>query len=525
VTFDQDHYEVLGVSEDASEAEIEKAFYQKVREHPPEQDEEGHKRIREAYDVLNNQDSRDEYDALRRSGGQINQLREEAERILNQENPDFDAAIKKLKKAVVLGGEIGLLRNQLGSAYLQSGRPADALEQFNKAIELDQETSDNYVLNRGRALRELGRLDEAERAFLNVWEGSEGDYAAARTLAGVLISQEKFDEAHEVLDTAIWADEKLDFEDFFCYHDKLQLYVLEGKTKVLAEELETVKDLPETKDDETFAAYMLASTAQDLGEIHAYSLARDFMAAAIELDPDNPRLRKLRGFIQEEAELQESVEEINESTSTHEVIKHVVSVCYQAHLQVFEKEEEEHRLGEAGKVLKNALTADPHNKEIKESARIIKEKYPEVYGLNEDVYESILSAPNATYYVDDCPHCGDPIRFEKGSSGRGTCTGCFEEIKISGTEVRPVSTATQTSTDSSESSTAKSRGSSDDSEEKSSGRRGSADDKMKESTNGGIFSSKRFWFWTAVIVGFMIPPHVYGFWVLLAGLFLSPFFD
>jgi curved DNA-binding protein CbpA len=142
VTFDQDHYEVLGVSEDASEAEIEKAFYQKVREHPPEQDEEGHKRIREAYDVLINQDSRDEYDALRRSGGQINQLREEAERLLNQENPDSDAAIKKLKKAVVLGGEIGLLRNQLGSAYLQGGRPADALEQFNKAIELDQETSE-----------------------------------------------------------------------------------------------------------------------------------------------------------------------------------------------------------------------------------------------------------------------------------------------------------------------------------------------------------------------------------------------
>jgi len=52
VTPDQNHYEVLGVSEDASESEIQKAFYRKVRERPPEQDSEGYERIRKAYDAL-----------------------------------------------------------------------------------------------------------------------------------------------------------------------------------------------------------------------------------------------------------------------------------------------------------------------------------------------------------------------------------------------------------------------------------------------------------------------------------------
>jgi len=52
VTPDQNHYEVLGVSEDASESEIQKAFYRKVRERPPEQDPEGYERIRKAYDAL-----------------------------------------------------------------------------------------------------------------------------------------------------------------------------------------------------------------------------------------------------------------------------------------------------------------------------------------------------------------------------------------------------------------------------------------------------------------------------------------
>lgn len=48
----QGRYEVLGIPINASISEIEKAFYRKVREHPPEQDPEEHNRIRKAYDAL-----------------------------------------------------------------------------------------------------------------------------------------------------------------------------------------------------------------------------------------------------------------------------------------------------------------------------------------------------------------------------------------------------------------------------------------------------------------------------------------
>jgi hypothetical protein len=251
-------------------------------------------------------------------------------------------------------------------------------------------------------------------------------------------------------------------------------------------------------------------------------LAQDFIAVAIELDPGNPRLKKLREFIQENADLQESVKEINEFKEIHEVIKHVVSSCYQVYLRVFEKEEAEDKLDEMYELLENALTVDPHNKEIKESARTIKEEYPEVYGLNDDVFESILSAPVAALRVDDCPHCGDPVQFEKGSSGRGTCSGCSGDIRISGTEVRPVSTATQTSTGRSGTATVGSRGSTTDTTEKSS-RSGKSEKSLEEASSGGVFSSKLFWL--AVVVGFLIPPHIYGVAILIGGAILDSFLE
>jgi curved DNA-binding protein CbpA len=45
-------YQVLGLTREASEAEIKQAYFALVREHPPERDPAGFKRIRAAYEKL-----------------------------------------------------------------------------------------------------------------------------------------------------------------------------------------------------------------------------------------------------------------------------------------------------------------------------------------------------------------------------------------------------------------------------------------------------------------------------------------
>jgi len=45
-------YEVLGVTEEASEEQIRKSYLEKVRQSPPERDPDGFKEIRRAYGVL-----------------------------------------------------------------------------------------------------------------------------------------------------------------------------------------------------------------------------------------------------------------------------------------------------------------------------------------------------------------------------------------------------------------------------------------------------------------------------------------
>ena len=71
----KDYYETLGVSKDAREAEIKKAYRKLAKQYPPDANPdnpaatERFKEIAEAYDVLSDPGKRRKYDQVRRFGG------------------------------------------------------------------------------------------------------------------------------------------------------------------------------------------------------------------------------------------------------------------------------------------------------------------------------------------------------------------------------------------------------------------------------------------------------------------------
>jgi curved DNA-binding protein CbpA len=58
----QSYYEILNIDKSADLKEIKRAYARLLRQHPPETDPEGFQKIREAYDVLSDEVSRESYD-------------------------------------------------------------------------------------------------------------------------------------------------------------------------------------------------------------------------------------------------------------------------------------------------------------------------------------------------------------------------------------------------------------------------------------------------------------------------------
>jgi curved DNA-binding protein CbpA len=430
MTNSQSHYDVLGVSEDTSQEEIKDAFFDLVREHPPEQNPDAYQQLREAYDVLSDPVSRREYDTMAQHGDEIEALQEEAEALLNQEPPAPQAAIKKLKRATVLGPDISLLRNMLGQAYLMDEQPEEALKQFDEAVDLNPDNEAHH-LNRGYALRELERPREAEKAFRVVWEDDKGNYAAARGVAGALADREWFYKADKVLDETIWADDVLNFEDFFCYYDKLHLYLAQQKTEALEEALDAITEMVETPEDRQYAAFMLVQTADELQAAGAFGLAHRFGEAAKELDERSvdPEVVEQVGELRD---LEEGVEAIMDSGRYHEAVQQMVAIYYDQFTGAMSERQAEEATENLVQGLDNLMQADPDNTEIKESLRHIRSRHPEAFELNPEFFEAILDVPDADLFVDECPHCGEPMMAEKGVSANLVCPQCNQEVHSDG---------------------------------------------------------------------------------------------
>lgn len=54
-------YQILGVSEQASDADIKQAYLQAVKEHPPERDPPRFRQIQQAFELIKDEDSRLRY--------------------------------------------------------------------------------------------------------------------------------------------------------------------------------------------------------------------------------------------------------------------------------------------------------------------------------------------------------------------------------------------------------------------------------------------------------------------------------
>lgn len=132
----RDDREVLGVSADAGQKEIKKAYFKLVRQFSPEKDPERFQEIRGAYERLQQGETRDRDKeefrlTMEMPEGPLAQSM--MKQILRQEQEqDYEGAIETAKEAVRRFGEYEAFLYELGHSRLNSGHSGSAAKDFEK---------------------------------------------------------------------------------------------------------------------------------------------------------------------------------------------------------------------------------------------------------------------------------------------------------------------------------------------------------------------------------------------------------
>ncbi|HEX8953474.1 MAG TPA: DnaJ domain-containing protein, partial [Polyangia bacterium] len=285
-TGSHDFYETLGIDRAADERAIKKAYFALVRKFPPETHPEEFKRIREAYEVLANPQSRTDYDAVSefdRYGADVSAHLKAGTAAMEQ--GDWAHAQTELIAVLEQQPQLHFARDLLGMAYLNAHRPADAMREFTRLVG-EQPGNAVYHLHKGYAHYAQNQYAPALDCYREARKLDPADTRSLVATADCLVAQKQYEPALLELDRAIGLDGQVDFNDFVFFMRKVQIQLLRDRGDLAEQELDQIfKILPDDPETKKYVATRLASLASDLFAMKRSADANRLLVRCRQLDP------------------------------------------------------------------------------------------------------------------------------------------------------------------------------------------------------------------------------------------------
>lgn len=166
------YYERLGLSNGADEKEIKKAYFKKIRQYNPEKAPEEFKKIREAYEQLQNPENRKKCEQLINLENPYKQM---YEKVLEYgEMHQLEEAIAVCKEAISFGEHKELFLKKIGELYLANEENGKAVKSFEQLCDLYPENLD-YQNNLANAYYKRGFNKKAKALHEKLYEIGYGN--------------------------------------------------------------------------------------------------------------------------------------------------------------------------------------------------------------------------------------------------------------------------------------------------------------------------------------------------------------
>lgn len=132
----KDYYERLNINKDASQNDVKRGYFSLIRKFPPEKYPKEFIEIREAYEILINEETRKEYDSVSLMPDIVKAYYKAAEESIQQGR--IENAIELLELVIKAYPKLNIVKSLLGDVYLLNDNFGKAIKIFQDLVKKDK---------------------------------------------------------------------------------------------------------------------------------------------------------------------------------------------------------------------------------------------------------------------------------------------------------------------------------------------------------------------------------------------------
>ncbi|MCX6647495.1 MAG: tetratricopeptide repeat protein [bacterium] len=392
---ENDLYKVLGVTHGESREGIKRAYHQIQKKLIKQNEPEALQRIKQAYDILSDESTRKQYDAIWNTGGEVRILMEKAIGAIEEGN--HIGASRHLGEVLSYKPNADQARDLLGICLVELGLMDEAIRTYDTLLERQPNVSlywlhsgDVYLDQASKAVGEDNKpmLGSARNSYRRAFMLNPQRKAPYIALAKTYYKEKKYNQALSWVEKAITKIDKPDYEDFDTLFYMLRIHAMAGDEKRLIVAASKIEKFNLQDDDlKRYVASQYVKTANDIIKIKFYKAAKHFLTNATRHNPNNPELDKLHKKVDSIIGAESSWKNLEAEVSIIKPIKTLAALIF-VH-SCGNKTEEEY--GKAVKSIRSKIAEYPPDK-ITTGIEILQNRYRPYYDFDPQLWNNIVNS-------------------------------------------------------------------------------------------------------------------------------------
>ena len=377
----KDYYKTLGLTKEAGQSDIKKAYFTMVRKFPPDRYPDEFMKIREAYEVLSDEVTRRQYDSVDTMPEIVKTYFNAGKEAL--ESRDYTRAIKLLERVTKVYPDFSVVNSLLGDAYSANGNSGKAIQIFEELVSKELKNA-GFAGKLAEAYKNRGWHKKAINKYEIALKLDEDNISLWLGLIDCYLKDMDFSKAKATVFEALEVSKKKGWDNLELYYHIIQIDIFSGNISQLKEHIGEMKEKSSENDMErSNVAWFLASLSSKLQLFGMTEQAAITINTAYELMPEDKEIKSIKEKINKESKVIDSLNRLQQDNSIDEIFGDLFDSeihkcdqkgCVDCELRQFDVE--------MGIIIRiNELRKDIHK---------IRSGYPELYNLKADFFGSIL---------------------------------------------------------------------------------------------------------------------------------------